>query len=121
MTRWYYDDALAAAWMAERHGMKFEFGDLRYPEHAIRHRAYRREPIKTYVHPDSVALLEPAMGDLVRDEGWLINSDASSPMMPQLYQRISIAEYRDVVRARGHYEIIQRNGLAFHWPKREDA
>ena len=60
-----------------------------------------------YVAPDSLHLLQPREGDLYACDtgcGWLATTPGESWK-----------------RQVGHFRIIQRNGIAFHWPESEAA
>ena len=127
--RYFYpaEKLLAAAWMAEQYGMVFE----PYPKMSVNIGGGAGDPCwkditdfsamnivtclyeetfieKLYLHPGSIHLLEPQMGDLVEhDEGEddryaVINYD------PALY-----AERHGIKR------IVERGGEPFHWPESE--
>jgi hypothetical protein len=115
MTRLYYSDPLAAAYMAKHFGMRFEFGEryvserwsseLGADEQAIIEScltttdAYDPKHVdKYYIHPDSLHLLE------VNPKSDLTLAGIANAMdaMPPVANRI-----------------IQRNGLAFMWPEQE--
>lgn len=123
MTRYYYDDPLAAAWMAKHFGMKFEDSELRAairrvkkdmpptdwrdPGNYISNQGWLRDGYYFYIHPDSLHLLEPRKGDAIKglfwDQScWIMRDDAT------------IEHLNNCTAC-----IIQRNGIAFHWPKVE--
>lgn len=119
---WYYTDPLAAAWMAKHFGM--EFVDLENVFEAIDdfvHVIVEHDgPFE--VHPDSLHLLEPQVGDLCffwdseydRNDAALVEQiDAHGCRW--ITDRFDIRECKegnDSFRS-----IIQRNGIAFHWPE----
>jgi hypothetical protein len=108
--RYYYTDPLAAAWMAKHHGMLFEdFGDLahRYAGPCLYscldedHVSFKSK--RFYIHPDSLHLLEPQVGDFyVNDFG-------------HGYRLCSEDNLESVER------ILERDGQPIHWPEREAA
>ena len=112
MSRWFYTDPLAAAWMAKHYGMILgcvQAGILRHvDEEEI---LPRRGPF--IIHPDSLHLLEPQVGDRLAG-GYLVVDNYPSP---KVYQRRLYLASSDI--AKGRYGIIQRNGVPFHWPEQE--
>jgi hypothetical protein len=144
MTRWYYDDPLAAAWMAKHHAMTFStegimddksatawmcsvgpvsfLGDEATVKTSLHERNF-------YIHPDSLSLLKPQVGDLVA-----FSDEKVVPVFDKgqlFYHRREIDPYHRLMVLNAHFasepylsmkqHIIQRNGIAFHWPKREGA
>ncbi|WP_435008031.1 hypothetical protein P12x_005298 [Tundrisphaera lichenicola] len=122
MTRFFYTDPLAAAWMAKHFGMQ-----LQYIEHYSDDSWYAKichekivdiaakygfdsyELKEIHIHPDSLHLLEPQEGDYVdlHPNGLLIHNGA---------------EFNDAfLKRESNWRIIQRNGIAFHWPESEAA
>lgn len=124
MSRWYYTDPLAAAWMAKHFGMRFSgaFADGFFEIEA------RKSPLCSmgewfpkgddfeyyglyYIHPDSLHLLEPKEGDVVEvasNPSGYFSSYSSGMFDNQPYSE------RDEF-----FKIIQRNGLPFMWPEQE--
>lgn len=100
--RYFYTDPLAADWMVKHFGMEFE------------HRGIRDENSIYIIHPDSLHLLEPQVGDLVT-----VN-DA---------QDAHIAFHQDFIDAlKANYTLfshpvrsIQRNAILFMWPESEEV
>lgn len=101
--RYYYEDPLAATWMAKHFGMKFEgYDEIEIDMGEILSAALKPHDVRiNYIVPsifiirlDSLHLLEPQEGDLVDDN--------------TLYTR-------PIIR-----KIIQRTGIAFMWPKIEE-
>lgn len=121
MKRAYYTDPLAAAWMAKHHGMlfydpqsplgrPFSVCGSGYEANMVFRADYRHDPQYFYIHPDSMALLEPMAGDLMHgleDDGYFILLSPGHNPRP-------IIEWDDPCI------IIQRNGRAFHWPEWEE-
>ena len=112
--KYYYTDALAASWMADKFGMKLKTprGQNMYYDG----RSFRTEKDcgvygggKHYIHHDSLHILYPQLGDVVHTAG----------MHP--YKEIVIVELRDYLKRSGGFKIIQRKGMAFIWPEKEDA
>ncbi len=107
---YYYDDPLAAAWMAKYFGMNFDATDDGYSwkdYHLLTAERF-------YIHPDSMHLLEPKSDDLVlhNNKVGYIPSILSQLGSPVGTPPLDFAKYKDA-------KIIQRNGIAFHWPKEE--
>lgn len=103
-TRYFYTDPLAAAWMAKHFGMRFycdTFEPFEY-EGANDILQDMGEDEKACVHPDSLHLLEPQVGDLMRGS----NNTAA------MY-------FTGEVEPKPTAHIVQRNGKPFHWPERE--
>lgn len=99
--KYYYKDPLAAAWMAKHHGIKFDNGDSL--KSACEVAEMDENPIPFIIHPDSLHLLEPQKGDLCSfdfrgDEFYIYDG----------------YEFGNLIK-----KIIQRNGIAFHWPEVE--
>lgn len=65
------------------------------------------------VAEESLHLLKPQEGDRLSD-GYLVVWNNPSP---KVYQRRLYLAEADI--AKGQYGIIQRNGIAFHWPEQE--
>src|SRR5271166_6517651 len=112
--RYFYTDPLAAEWMMDKFGMEFEtdkgqrisiFDGFFLAEND------RSNIDKAYIHPDSMHLLEPQVGDLVSECGNFHIAESSCE--PQFI--IPITNYSKAAK------IIQRNGMAFHWPESEAA
>lgn len=89
--KYYYTDPLAIEWMADKFGMTYHIADDK----------------KTFIHPDSLHLLEARKGDMVTG-----------------YNRYD-TEYCIVPYGSWHMKydnmkIIQREGIAFMWPNAEE-
>lgn len=118
MTRYFYRDPLAAAWMEKNHSMKFTFkgyaswndgikvsivcGETNDYESII---TYATDG-KYYIHPDSLHLLEPQAGDM----------DSNGSRFYENYWLNDAGTYDHSPSCK----IIQRNGIAFMWPEREE-
>jgi hypothetical protein len=123
--RFFYTDALAAAWQVKHHGFKIQ-GPVRKPTGEIgesirpmpvwilaraieaAEKGQAPEDAKYYVSDDSLHLLHPQLADLawwkMRDGGGCLCE--TTPML---------------ITQGGMRSIIQRNGLGFHWPESEEA
>ena len=116
--RYFYTDPLAAAWMAKHFGMVFGSGSNKLTEPGDFTDTYeneygcfpKNEADRHYIHPDSLHLLEPQVGDLCSFLWWLMGSDKAAEHH-KLYDGGHLAWQR----------IIQRNGLAFHWPESDES
>lgn len=116
MPRYFYDCGLRAAYMAKQYDMKFEDGFsaqfLALDAAAQIRDKSERGPY--YIHPDSLHLLAPQVGDLIGD-GVTFGLNGGDGC-------ISVPERRN---GKHHYKlpdgphIIQRDGEAFFWPEVE--
>lgn len=119
--RYYYTDALKAAYMAREFGFKiyhpeneefqeenFSFSELiSFVDDPFNHGA----AAPYYIHPDSIPLLEPKEGDLI--EWW-------NPRAFDSYNhRYSIMDKNPVHRD-NKFIILLREGKAFFTPEQED-
>lgn len=126
MKRGYYDDPLAAAWMQKHFNMEIytvakwcTHGLVVTIEEALMINGGGIEGCKPtgdkwYIHPDSMKLLEPQVGDWCYGE--LFGDGNPFFNGPRLFPW----ENNDFVEENKNFKIIHRNGLAFHWPKFED-
>jgi hypothetical protein len=132
--KYYYTDPLAAAWMAKHFGMRFCAHDgehIEIKQDGFRGtcegeewdrwlRSERSSPYEykklAYIHPDSLHLLEPKVGDLVE-----LSFDTQRGVVSthQRYTEEQAKEHIAGVHSWKRYKSIQRNGLAFMWPEVE--
>lgn len=138
--RYYYDCAIKAAYMAKYHGMKFKSsrGQNLYFDGGADFRAEFDGGIyvgcKYRIHPDSVALLQPMVGDLLLMEDNYFGAGRPCIVVKRIRQTDvngnvgpfydyddpeSIEEDGEDWIIGGHdaFTIIQRNGLPFFWPE----
>lgn len=127
--KYFYTDPLAAAWQSKYFGMVFTDQDdaiidcwmigLHIDTHAVSTRLTAKKDRKYYIHPDSLKLLEPRVGDMITHLGlrsWRIDSmDDCAYFHPNMPNE-SIGRF--TLKA-DKPEIIQRNGIAFMWPESE--
>lgn len=127
MTRWFYSDPLAAAWMAKRHGMRFlhkatvnECDILALFAAGV----FRFQSIPLDVHPDSLHLLEPRAGDLWQETtqagvvtAGVVISTSGGVITVRVPERRNGKSHFCCAPAIGR--IIQRDGKPFFWPERE--
>jgi hypothetical protein len=115
--RYFYTDPLAAAWMAKHFGMKFNEG-LPTVE-------FSSDPVgrnmtavlvtvddlfpRFHVHPDSLHLLKPRVGDSTSDG--TVDENMGELQVHHIYEYYSEID--------GDTRIIQRDGKPFHWPEVE--
>lgn len=130
MKRYYYTDPLAAAWMARHYGMMFgirhyekiiwdceaqgmsgDWHPIKDWEHIAADAADGNAQPAYYIHPDSLHLLEPQVGDLVR---WGYNR---KDVCEGVFTWSSSAD----LHSDNWGQVFQRNGIAFHWPESEEA
>lgn len=137
MAKYFYTDPLAAAWMAKHFGMRFtsenrttlawdkEFSCFYLPDDS---RAEQEFNGNHYIHPDSVHLLEPKVGDLfIGHRDALYRADETlypkqgGEWEPGVCWRIVDCHSRYFPSAWGdERKIIQRNGIPFMWPEKEE-
>lgn len=125
MTRYFYTDPLAAAWMARHFGMTFDAPIqpvIKYdgtPSMQITPKCF-------YLHVDSLRLLEPRVGDLVYTRAEM--------KMRRIDERKTGCDDYHLWRADHVWpqpfpdedetvtmKIVQRDGKPFHWPESEAA
>jgi hypothetical protein len=121
MTRYFYTDALAIAWMEEKHGFSFVDGagnEVTVVDGAIIANAFGDKSSvvnNAYVHPDSLPLLEPKDGDLVCAN---VSYDGVTSLAP-LFAYVVWGELRAGMNVANVERIVERNGMAFMWPESE--
>lgn len=121
VTRYYYTDPLAAAWMAKHFGMKFTNDvatDSRCAENMGKLLSMAMDEEVTIharfiIHPDSQHLLEPQQWDVLQ----AADSTAVS-YYDGFYRKDEGFVFHDE-SAHKSVKIIQRNGLSFMWPESE--
>ena len=131
MKRYYYTDALAAAWMAREFGFKYidrytcdETGKcLNY---TVDWKVFQEgddltSPIAKYeLHPDSLPLLEPKGGDIV-----MAYSNSSKSFRPMAVgnppDEFGCTVYHAVCELNNGLKIIQRDNKAFFMPECEES
>lgn len=124
--RYFYTDALAAAWMAKHFGMKIAPDPREFPNavnasfdaNGVLQQACLAEMgtpkwRKWYIHPDSLHLLEPQVEDLVTING---GESANIATHPEFCEALKANADRFVAPVK----ILQRNNTAFMWPEREN-
>jgi hypothetical protein len=112
MTRYFYSDPLAAAWMAKHHGMLFCNGDFTLKLTAILDDNFH--PIKFVVHSDSLPLLEPRVGDLI----YITESKIGT--LARLHDGNLKLFTGDWMIKPDRVYIIRRDGKPFFWPESEE-
>ena len=142
MTRFFYTDPLASAWMANHFGMRFllegeEFEEWGAEIHDLWPDFGEDTAIKYHINPDSLHLLELQGGDAVEFDRWYWERNRhkdikDAPYTPHYGRVIQHSDYIEISSA-GHgwdntlgggkialpHKIIQRNGIPFHWPEKE--
>lgn len=131
--KYYYNCPYKAAYMARHFGMDFEgCRDGTCFEAALHSDAdpdiYDTEGDKFYIHPDSLHLLEPQEGDLVKvvcceadceyPEDWVIGVIEGDVCTVRCNLQ-GTSGYSISLNRVSAKEIIQRNGKAFIWPEVE--
>ena len=112
MTRFYYDDPLAAAWMCQEFGMTFEDEKgVRYGSSSMVLAGYARpRPQKHIIHRESLPLLAPRLGDVIYSP-----ADGSYMVGGRVIKTVALAEENISWGDR----VIHRDGKVFHWPLQE--
>lgn len=106
--RYFYTDPLAAAWMAKHHGMRFQHnpdGNECDIQALFAAGVFRFQKMMLYIHPDSLAILEPKPLDLAWNEE------------KRLFFFFGSLPQGEV----NGYKIILRNGKHFLWPEVEEV
>jgi hypothetical protein len=118
--RWFYRDPLEVAWMAKHHGIAFHAESCDEPMRAPPEELALWIDSLIFIHPESLPLLDPQNGDVVEFAGEFDNVYDAARL--QKYGKKYKARPRNMVAGEHHFcKIIQRNGLAFHWPESEEA
>lgn len=139
VARWFYRDPLAAVWMEVHHGVRSENREHGYSSALqvlftdVVGLRDARTPAphgqRFHIHPESLHLLEPHVGDLVslrydwhgvvkdvggQGEVYVGVDDYGPGTRPRIYPLMALSAKGLVP---GYNSIIQRNGKAFHWPE----
>lgn len=116
------------AYMAKHFGMRFLLEDEEFEEwgaeiHELWPDFDGGTEVKYHVHPDSLHLLEMHAGDVLQFESLshlqtvMVVAYEDSPL---IYEQILPITF--VLEEIGEeFRIIQRNGIAFHWPEKSCA
>lgn len=134
---YFYSDPLAAAWMADKFGMKFanlhiplmtlylkklcpdtgmflSAKDIPDADSAIGTQEYQFSPLikemKIYIHPDSLHILEPRMGDICSYWGQIHDFRSGT----------KYGEYKNSA-CKLLMRVILRGGAHFMWPEIDSA
>lgn len=111
MTKFFYTDPLAAAWMADKFGMKFSshIKSLSNPQWDNASMFVNRNGNWVndhfYIHLDSLHLLEPQVGD--------IQEVTDIELGNFIHRMLTIHDFLP------NAKIIQRNDIPFMWPEVE--
>lgn len=121
--RYYYTDPLAAAWMHAHHGLDFD-AEGRSGIHVVWGIELPVRPgPKYYIHPDSLHLLEPQVGDIVAIRVTAEFDEKNQTFIERTYCNEAEPDTLAIVQktlSKGGY-ILQRNGIAFMCPEAEDC
>ena len=115
--RYFYSDLLAAAWMAKHFGMRFKlwkWDDLSF-QFIQTGRGGIPESTKLEIHPASLPLLEPRVGDLI-----YISESKIGTLTRQNGDHLKLFTGDWLIKPDRVY-IIRRDGKPFHWPESEEA
>ena len=125
MTKLYYDDPLAAAYMAREFGVEYKSN---YTKDWLSAQSYTSRGnfdwlyVEYHIHPDSLDIFTPKEGDLVDWDvvnGYSYNAEREkeSAFMGG-YSKYPVGPNRsDAVIGEVVYKIIQRDGKQFFMPK----
>lgn len=117
MMKYFYTDALAVVWMADKFKMNFsncdrnEFHSFEGFQNAVDDTL--RDDGKVYVHPDSLHLLNPKGEDLIKCTVCVCGAPDVGREYYELYKNVNY------LSSMKFSLIIQHNGLAFMWPESE--
>lgn len=115
--RYYYTDALSAAWMAKHFGMRFDVflrrAKLRVQKEIANWGDIARHSAEFdfHLHSLSVHLLEPQIGDLVE----------CVELGPNRANVITNPSRLTLVKDYQRVRVVQRGGRSFIWPETEAA
>lgn len=116
MTKYYYDDPLAAAWMAKHFGMTFEGWGGGIP-------ADIEDLGRIFVDDVSAEIIQPKINDLVEIRyGHRFAVSTVTAVLDEEDEDFEASFETDDTHWSSHSDlvrIIQRNGIAFHWPEAE--
>jgi len=121
--KYYYTDPLASAWMAKYFGINYSQDSFFVWHVTSGDMELGADHKKLYIHPDSLHLLEPQVGDLVTAKNDFV-------------QYVAFVEKDGLHKCNTHFpdviltengdcpfkvtSIIQRNGIAFMMPEVEE-
>ena len=135
-TRYFYTDPLAAAWMMFHQGVKIDgnsYARIRLDKFCTKIEVYHMEDWfapKFYVHPDSLPLLTPRVGDLVtntfrgnhgRECSGVVESMANGGASAVITTCERHNGKRHFFESVSQLIVLQRDGKPFHWPESEAA
>lgn len=138
MTRYFYTDPLAAAWMWQYHGIRYESSlsaewQIRVSGHGESSSRfevtydYGAKPECFYIHPDSLYLLQPQAGDIVKAIRHEVDYEFAEEYVIGSYSPVGNVTVRvnpggTLLHTYGEgyrIEIILRNGIPFMAPEKE--
>jgi hypothetical protein len=126
--RFFYSDPLTAAWMVRHHGMMLTTGRLsgdvihvRCEQGAMVISHLAIFPLfKAYIHPDSLHLLEPQVGDWGRGpyagEVIGVSENLVTIQVPERHNGKS-----HFCQPKSEFKIVSRDGFAFMCPEVEEV
>jgi hypothetical protein len=134
--RYFYRDPLAAAWMQKHFGMRLHDADFDEPTSAPPEEIAQWGVGPICIHPESLPIMAPVIGDLYYNSCngsyHTVTEKGSGRRLPNgekhwedwdcHYDDITLEQALDWWNdGKSSDRIIQRNGLAFHWPESEGA
>lgn len=128
--RYFYKDPLAAAWMMKHFGVTYYVPDVHGFASVTEIEDLQLQALdkKFYIHPDSLHLLEPQVGDAIEPSSSVmgIYKIGNAIMVDRTINAIPHIAYMDlktvmsIEKKWGKNKIIQRNGIPFMWPESEE-
>lgn len=113
---YYYTDLLAAAWMAKHFGMAFSDSSFTGTRSLDLEGLYM-ENAPFYIHHDSLHLLEPKAGDLIRIGDPGIDPDICAATVFDSGEYLYVNDMGESYKITPQQTIIQRDGKPFFWPE----
>lgn len=114
----YYDDAMDAFYMAEKHGVMYADKDcviVSAVDFKVNYLAAMERRLPLRVCENSLPIFEPRAGDLIQvgDD----NERYSAHMVFESNGELYIEDYGESYKVSPNNKIIQRDGKPFIWPK----
>lgn len=120
--RYYYTDPLAAAWMVDK--FRLTLNDGIGSARTVFHYAYEVGVEKFYIDADYTSFLLPQEDDLIcmgNDViAWVCRNGVVNEISPEVMRDFITIKSAECFIEDHEAKIIQRNGVAFMWPERED-
>ena len=134
--RYYYTDPLAAAWMFQKHGVLIDDFTTIFAHHSFHaglsellgNKSFQPGEYRFYIHPSSIRLLEPQVGDLIyspsdlaygivkyiADEGdrYIVGFENDDQKWSNVFIKMKFGfDHPPIIK--------ERQGIVFMWPDEE--